>query len=271
MDPIPKEPLPKPYFTAEHTAATVAALEESRQTTYESLDDVAKEERAEQATEDIRNKYASIGPSKIAESIEAIRNGSNRSQMDKEGGRVSREELKARRAIDPYFSYSPSDLLETIKPSSPISCAAEFQALSADAQAMYLIGLRATIARRHMAGSSYDSAQIYGVLPDDIIRQEAELYTAIVNQYTEGLTNTEEFRVARQNSVLALDTADIYDDGPLLPIDISAVYSALKRNGTMTVSDSHDLDDRQRRNRIGADYIQAAAELAADRLIEGIA
>ncbi len=280
IDAAPQEPSEKQYFVADHTRQAMDYID-FRSQKYGALDDDQKRENIDRLSNQIRQKYDAIGFIKITESIKSIGDGRCSSQSEIDSKELAKEAsylgadglpdndavaevVKRRGEVDRFYNYSPTDLLESLAEDNIISCPSEFSDLPADVQAIYLIALRTKVARRHIGSSSYDDTEVYGPLPSSVISQEAELYTYIVNNHTDGLTSTEEFRHARQHPVYLLDAGESAN-GPLLPVDIRNIFSGMSRNKDLeSFRQAHDLDEA--RYIIGAEYILAAAELASDRI-----
>lgn len=219
---------------------------------YTAMSDQEKMESAEYASLSIRERFTKDGltPDRIDEIIESMRNGTDFSQMDLDvqAGMNPDEVYKKKHEVIGY-SLRPSERLTRNFNAGDISGADEFNALAPDAKWMYLLGLRARVMRLHRSGSSYEDVSFYGKLPSDIVEQEAELYTAIVDSQMDNVTKSESFLAARLSPRFMLDTSRL--DGAMLPADIRSASSG-------DASLSERVYDHM--PQIALEYLQAAAD-----------
>jgi hypothetical protein len=254
-DPIPQQPSEFPAVPAYFDNGVDPDLARNIQFDYErymAMSDQEKMESAEYASLHIREQFAKDGltPDRIDEIIEGMRNGTDFSQMDLDiqAGMDPDEAYEKQYEVKGY-SLRPSERLTRNFNPGDISGADEFNALAPDVKWMYLLGLRARVMRLHGSGSSYEEVSFYGKLPSDIVEQEAELYTAIVDSQMDDVTKSESFLAARLSPRFTLNTSRL--DGPMLPADIRNASS-----GNASLGES--IYDHM--PQIALEYLQAAAD-----------
>ena len=254
-DPIPQQPNDNPaipeYFNTIHDSSSASYIQNSADR-YTAMTDEQKAEDAEQASQSIRERFAESGltSDRIDEILEGMRTNTDFSQSDLERqAGIDPDEIDEKEFTVRGYALRPSELLSRAFESHEVRCAEEFEALAPDAQWQYQLSLRAKIMRLHQSSSSYDAVSYYGVLPSDVVEQEAELYTAIVDSQTDNITKTEVFAQARRSPRLMPDNDSL--DGPMLPGDVRFATSG---------NESLSQQIHNRMPQIEVEYLQAAAD-----------
>ena len=255
-DPMPRSPNQLPavpaYFKGDFDESDKKSIQ-SQADRYTAMDDIERAESVSDVEDNIREAFVSRGltPDKIDEIIEGLRTGSDLSQLEvDERAGLSDDVIDDRYEKDPRYGSKPSELLSSLIYPSAVMCAEQFKELAPDVQALYIFAIRSDVTRRMVGGSSYSEVTMYGRLPDDVVEQEAELFTAIVNSETGNITESDIFQEAAQNPQFMLDC--VTPQPAMLPVDI--------RNICATNYD--ELGDilYKRAVKIQVEYLQAAVD-----------